>query len=346
MINEIHEYNHFFKKSLLVNWIIDINGHKKFYIYTKNQYETIGSNQKDVLFSLKFFSREDEDKISVNYIENNFCDIIQNFITNHKLNNVNQNFNLISHDTKTQKTLNKIQDINKINQIRESLQNKNIKKLFDILPDYLALQLQRLPGNLVKGYNDFKVISDSNKESITNEISQAAFSGIISQLERCWNEENVNNNIALLNQYLEVNFNSLTLELFRLSQNLNIKANFDNIKKSIKKPIEFFFIHSKNNIFNLSQANTFCLKIKDCNDYYITAISPKILLLVNCSDVILTKNQLAFLEANIETFWNKNTQIFGFDIILANPNYKVDNLNYQQDAFTFDVMERFYNEKK
>lgn len=345
MSNEIYEYNHFFKKSLLVNWLIDINGDKKFYMYTKNQYVTIGSHQKDVLFSLKFFSKSDEDKISVNHIENKFCEVVQNFINNIELNNIALDFDLIPNDSKRNKNFKKINNPDTLNKIKSNFQEKNINSLFDIIPKYLALQLQRLPPNLVKSYNEFKLISNKIKEHITENISQSAFSGNISNIERLWNKPNVDNNIAILNQTLFNNFDSLTLELFRISQNLNIKVNFDCIKKTITKPIEIFFIHSKTNIFNLSQANTFSLQIRNCNEYYITAISPKILLLINCSDNYLNKFDLSFLENNIEVFWNKNTQLFGFDIILANKEYKVDNPTFKQDSITFDEMERYYNNK-
>jgi len=279
------EHNHYIKKTILLNWLID----DKFYYFDKTDsiLKDLGKNKADTQFTSLLINKNTENIINTNKIENDFENTIKNYVCYGNF--INPKLNIPS---------------DKLEKIREM----NHEKIFGTSVDYFSLQITREPKNIYKYLPIFH----------QGVIEQSFFFQFLP--------------LQVKNELLAKEFKKIFDEKPESYQML-----FDMVRSKINEPHEFYLIAAKDNIFHLSEGNTTSLfnLVNINNDFniiltkeqlensYVTAISPKLLLILNCNADKFIEEDIIPLVENIEFFWTSFVVNSSFEkIILANKDDK------------------------
>jgi hypothetical protein len=298
------ENNHFFKKSMLKKWLIN----KKFYYISKTDFyktglfeiKELGSGKADTQFTSLLINQETEKKIKTNLIENNFESAANIYVHN----------NDFVHP--------KYKEEDKINE-----REKNIKILLDACTDYLSMQIIRNPYNLNHYFEIFKKSLEDN--------SQIFNLSLFLMSDRQKAKEIQEHTVAL--SYKQI-FDQLPEHYETL---------FLQTKDKIGSPIELYMVTSESNtsMFHLSEGNTTTLfkLLSECEistwcsitperlkNMYITCLSPKLLLIINCNEQYCTDNEIDPIKINIKKLWNNYIIKEALDKIILAENININEI--------------------
>lgn len=296
---KISQNNHFFKKSMLNKWLIN----NKFYYISKEDFynnglieiKELGSSRADTQFTSLLLNQETEKLIKTNDIENNF----------EKAANIYLHYNDFIHPNSKEEN-------------KDNIRILNIQNLLNLSVDYLSMQTIRNPKTLHTYFETF------NQSLISNSpITQIGL--LMGQKQK----ENIEKMIVLKFK-----------ELFDKLPNL-YNDFFNNTKSNIGKPIELYMVTSEQNMFHLSEGNTTTLfkLLSECetltwcnitqqrlNNIYITCLSPKLLLIINCDTQYCTDKEIEPIKNNIKDLWNSYIIKEALDKIILAENININEI--------------------